>query len=259
MKKEGTEMKRLVCLILTIALLFSGTQIALAYTDTRPALYDFVHSLTKMGSEQAQKYVSPNVEIPEIREDTPLRNIQGLPSSKENERILIGYFNDEKKTNERIAFIWRVTFNKAQITNIGEVYNGSNPFMNEFHAINKYEKKFNVDILEPTTFPFEITHIDTQQDKDMLIIRYRNNTSSSLLQLKVIETTNSLEDYKGPKDISYTLKNGTKALYQPNYFPAKQLLFQRDKLIYTIGISKSTKKEITVDDLLKIANSMISN
>ncbi|MFE7083486.1 hypothetical protein [Priestia megaterium] len=252
-------MKQFICLILAIGFLFSGTPIASAYSDTRPALYNFVHSLTRMGSEQAEKYVAQNVYIPEIREDTPLRNIQGLPSSKENEQILIGYFNDGKATNERIAFIWKVAFTKTQITDINEVYNGSNPFMNEFNAIKKYEKKFHVDILKPTAFPFEITHIDTQQDNDTLIIRYRNDMLSGLFQLKVTENNNSLEDYKGIKDVPYTLKNGTKALYQPNYFPAKQLLFQRGKLIYTIGISKATKKYVTANDLLKIANSMISN
>ncbi|GAB1792607.1 hypothetical protein [Priestia megaterium] len=252
-------MKQFICLILAIVLLFSGTRIAWGYSDTRPALYNFVHSLTRMGSEQAEKYVSPNVDIPEIREDTPLLTIQGLPSSKENELILIGYFNDKKVANERIAFIWKVSFTKTQITDINEVYNGSNPFMNEIQAIEKYEKRHHVDILKPTNFPFEVTHIDTQQDKDTLIIRYRNDKLSGLFQLKVTETNHSLENYKGIKDVPYTLKNGTKALYQPNYFPAKQLLFQQGKLMYTVGISKATKKDITANDLLKIANSMISN
>ncbi|MGW9103283.1 hypothetical protein ACWGPZ_31760 [Priestia megaterium] len=252
-------MKQCVCIIFIIGLIFSKAQMTWAYSDTKPALYNFIYSLRRMGSEQAEKYVAQDVYIPEIREDTPLRNIQGLPSSKKNEQILIGYFNDGKETNERIAFIWKVAFNKAQITSINEVYNGSNPFMNEFNAINKYEKKFHVDILEPTAFSFEITHVDTQLDNDTLIIRYRNDTLSSLFQLKVTDTNHSLEDYKGDKDVSYTLKNGTKALYQPSYFPAKQLLFQRGKLMYTIGISKATKKDVTANDLLKIANSMISN
>lgn len=257
--KEDIEVKRLVCIILIIALLFPEVHMAWAYSDAKPALYNFIHSLTRMGSEQAEKYVAQNVYIPEVREDTSLRNIQGLPSSKENEQILVGYFNDGKETNERIAFIWKVSFNKAQITSIDEVYNGSNPFMNEFNAVNKYEKKYHVNILEPTKFPFEITHVDTQQDNDTLIIRYRNDKLSGLFQLKVTDTHHSLEDYRGNKDVSYTLKNGTKALYQPNYAPAKQLLFQRGKLMYTIGISKATKKDVTANDLLIIANSMISN
>jgi len=252
-------MKRFICLILAIGLLFSGTQIAWAYSDTRPALYNFVHSLTRMGSEQAEKYVAPNVDIPEIREETPLLTIQGLPSSKENELILIGYFNDKKLANERIAFIWKVSFTKTQITDINEVYNGSNPFMNELEAIEKYEKRHHIDILEPTTFPFEVTHVDTHQDKDTLIIRYHNDKLNGLFQLKVTKTNHSLEEYASNNFVSYTLKDGTKALYQPNYIPAKQLLFQRGKIRYTIGISQSTKKNIEVSDLLEIANSMISN
>lgn len=252
-------MKQFICLILAIGLLFPETQVAWAYSDTRPALYNFVHSLTRMGSEQAEKYVAPNVYIPEIREDTPLLMIKGLPSSKENELILIGYFNDNKEANERIAFIWKVSFTKTQITNINEVYNGSNPFMNEFKAIEKYEKNHHVDVLKPADFPFDVTDVDTHEDNNTLIIRYRNYKLSGLFQLKIATVNSSLEEYASNKFESYTLKDGTKALYQPNYIPAKQFLFQREKIRYTIGISQSTKKNIEVSDLIKIANSMISN
>jgi len=252
-------MKQFICLILAMGFLFSETPMASAYSDTRPALYNFVHSLTRMGSEQAEKYVSPNVDIPEIREDTPLLTIQGLPSSKGNELILIGYFNDKKVANERIAFIWKVSFTKTQITDINEVYNGSNPFMNEIKAIEKYEERHHVDILKPTIFPFEVTHVDTHQDKDALVIRYRNDNLHGLFQLKVTKTSHSLEEYPSNNVVSYTLRDGTKAFYQSNYIPAKQLLFQRGKIQYTIGISQSTKKNVAVSNLLQIANSMISN
>ncbi|PGK51967.1 hypothetical protein CN918_29700 [Priestia megaterium] len=252
-------MKNLVCLILTIGLLFSGIQTAWGYSDTRPALHSFVHSLTRMGSQQAEKYVAPNVEIPEMREDTPLLTIKGLPSSKENELTLIGYFNDEKVANERIAFIWKVTFTKALITDIHEVYNGSNPLMNGIKAIEKYENRHHVSVLKPTYFPFDITDVDTHVDNGTLLIRYRNQKLSGLFQLKITMVTHSLVEYSNNKFLSYTLKDGTKALYQPNYIPAEQLLFQRGNVRYTIGISKATKKNIEVDDLIKIANSMISN
>lgn len=95
---------------------------------------DFIIALTKNDEELARTYLSLNVKIPEIREDTPIRSFSGLPSPKENVVVSVAYFDDKEKS-KRIAFIWEIAFSKDKITDINVVYDGSNPFMNESNII----------------------------------------------------------------------------------------------------------------------------
>ncbi|WP_077215205.1 hypothetical protein [Bacillus dakarensis] len=243
-------------LVILIGLLFT-TQSVLATSSSNEVVNNFILALVKNNDKLAKSYVSSNVKIPEIRENTPIRGFMKLSSPKENVKVSITYFDDGENEPERIAFIWEITSNKEKITNIRVVYDGSNPLMNESKVVNEYEAKFQNKILVPSEFPFDITHVNGYVYKDELMLRYRNENINGLLQISVVPNDVSLEGFGGRYDKFYTLKNGAKALYQPNFGPAQQLIFQHKNLKYSIGISRRTEKKITVDDLLKIANSML--
>ena len=216
---------------------------------------DFIIALSKKDEKLARTYLSLNVKIPEIREETPIRGFSGLPSPKENVIVSLAYFDDEESSN-RIAFIWEIAISKDKITHINVVYDGSNPFMNELHIIKEYKNKNKTGILTASEFPFEITHVDGNVNNDILMLRYKNVDFNGLLQIKVESNTVDLKSLKRENDQFYTLNNGIKALYQPNYPPGHQLVFHNSNLKYSIGIKGTQNQNITVDDLLKIANSM---
>ena len=131
--------------------------------------------------------------------------------------------------------------------------------MNESKAIKEYEAKNKTNILPLSKFPFDITHIDGYVNEGILMLRYRNADLGGVLQIEVVPHNADLGTLKGENDELYSLKNGTNALYQPNFPAASQLVFQNGNSRYSIGISYSTKDNVTVDDLLKIANSMFLN
>lgn len=216
---------------------------------------DFIFALTQKDEKLAKKYISLNVKIPEIRENTAIRGFSGLPSPKKNVIVSVAYFDDEEIPN-RIAFIWEVVFNKDKITNINVVYDGSNPFMNESNVIKQYNAKNKTGVLTASEFPFDITHVEGNVNNDILMLRYKNVDFNGLLQIKVEPNTVDLKSLKGENDQFYTLNNGVKALYQPNYPPGHQLVFHHANLKYSICIKGSQNKNIAVDDLLEVANSM---
>ena len=216
---------------------------------------DFIMALTKKDEKLARTYLSLDVKIPEIREDTPLRSFSGLPSPKENVMVSVAYFDDGEEKN-RIAFIWEITFSKDKITDIHVVYDGSNPFMNESYVIKEYNEKNKIGILTASEFPFDVTHIEGEVNTDILIIRYKNVDFGGLLQIQAEPKNIELKSIKREKDQFYTLNNGIKALYQPSYPLGHQLVFLHDNVKYSIGVKDNQNQNFTVDDLLKIANSM---
>lgn len=250
-------MKRNMIILITLGILFLSTQTVMATPPFKEGnvVSNFIHTLVRNGEKEARSFTVPDVKIPEIREKTPITGFSGLNSPNENVRVIIGYFESGENEPERIAFIWEVTSNKEKVTDIRVVFDGSNPFIDEAKAIQEYQDKMNTPILAASEFPFDITHIDADIDKDTLMLRYRNADLQGLVQIKIVPTDTDLKKLKGENDEYYTLKSGTKALYQ-NVPTAHQLIFQHKNSRYSIGISKTTKKDITVEDLLKIANSM---
>ena len=93
--------------------------------------------MVKKDEKLARTYLSSNVKIPEIGEETPINRILGFPSPKENVRVSIAYFYDGDNMPERIAFIWEITFNKDKITDIRVVNDSSNPFISESNVIKE--------------------------------------------------------------------------------------------------------------------------
>jgi hypothetical protein len=257
---EVIKIKRIILAVITFAVLFLSTQTVIATTlRDGDVVSNFIHTLVTKGEKEARSFTASDVEIPEIREKTPIRGFSGLNSPYENVRVSIGYFDIGENEPDRIAFIWEVTSNKEKVTDIRVVYDGSNPFVDESKVIREYQDKMKITILAPSKFPFDITHIDADIDRNTLMLRYRNADLEGLVQIKVEPDDVDLKEIKGENDKLYTLKNGKKALYQSNLPTAHQLIFQHKNLSYSIGISKTTKKEITVEDLLIIANSMFLN
>lgn len=248
-------MRKILIILVTLGLFVSSSQLASA-TQNRNVVSKFMIALVKRDEKLAKSYVDSDVKIPEIRENTPFRGFTGLPSSKQDVRVVIAYFEDDL-SGERIAFIWEVTANNEKIKDIRVVYDGSNPLMNEQITVKEYEAKFHKQVLVPSHFPFEITHVHGDIYEDELILRYRNVDIKGLVQIKVAPKTHELEMFKRKNDTLYTLKNGAKALYQRDVPAAYQLIFQQDGLQYYVGIGKHIKKKFTVDDVIKIVESML--
>lgn len=121
-------MKQLVCITLIMGLFLPIAHNAYAYSDTNPTLSNFYESYMTKGTKGAERYVAKGVKIPEVTEKTRIVSFQGLPAAhKKDTRIMIAYFEDGKIDIDRIAFIWRVSFNKKEVTHIEELYNGSEP------------------------------------------------------------------------------------------------------------------------------------
>ncbi|MGE7672686.1 hypothetical protein ACQKMV_03725 [Lysinibacillus sp. NPDC094403] len=229
-------MKKIELVVLAFLLLYFSIQHVKAGPYDDDVVSNFLIAMANKEEEQLKTYVSSNVKIPEIREETPISGFSGLPSPKENDRV---------------AFIWEITFNQEKVTDIRVVYDGSNPFMNESKIIKEYMNKHIVNILTVSQFPFDITHVEGSINNDILLIRYQNVNSHGLLQVRVEPDEENLKAAEGEN--IYTLKNGIRALYQPN---VNQLIFVHDSLKYSISIESEITENFTVQDLLEIANSM---
>ena len=60
--------------------------------------------------------------------------------------------------------------------------------------------------LYPSKFPFDITHISGDVNKDVLMLRYRNADLGGLLQIKIVPHNADVETLKGENDKFYSLK-----------------------------------------------------
>lgn len=214
---------------------------------------EFVISyFVKNDEEQARTYLAPNVTIPELREDTPINGVMGLPSPEENVSVAVTYFDDGRGQRGRIAFIWELQFENNKITDIRVVYDGSNPYSNESNLINEFESKSKTNVLAPSEYPFEITHIDGDVSNEQLEINYRDVDTETLMQIRIENNDTPIETFQSNNDQYYTLQNGIKALYKPNSL----LIFQNNNQLYSIRMESEEEQNFQVDDYLKVANSM---
>ncbi|QOR67307.1 hypothetical protein IM538_03980 [Cytobacillus suaedae] len=257
-------MKKIVILFTAIFLLYPSTQPTIARQPFEDVVSNFLDTLVTKGEREVSSFLESGVVIPEIRENTPIDRFSvaypKVPiSTNENKRVAIGYFNYGETQPEQIAFIWEVTLKKDKISNIRVVFDGSNPMMNESKVVEEYEANHHKKVVVPSHFPFSVTHVDGYVDRDILMLRYRNEKLQATLQIKIVPKDNvSLERIKSKHDKYYTLRDGTKALYQPNYPPAHQIVFEKNDLRYYVGINKSAEMNIAVNDLIKIADSMLN-
>ncbi|MDQ8739335.1 hypothetical protein [Paenibacillus sp. LHD-38] len=174
----------------------------------------FAKAILRNNLDEAQKYVEKDfVQIPEIRENSPISGIQLVSSPKEDVKILLAHFDDEVLEGERLAFIWELTIKGDRITKIRILFDGANPLVDEARLIREYQKRFKRHVLVPTEFPFEITHFNGYVDgNESLELVYRNKALNGFFRVKVFPIVVELERYKGKDDVYYQLKDGTKAL-----------------------------------------------
>ncbi|WP_342542730.1 hypothetical protein MHH33_01565 [Paenisporosarcina sp. FSL H8-0542] len=128
--------------------------------------------------------------------------------------------------------------------------------MDELKARQEYETRNHTHVLYPREFPFSVTHISGHVKNDLLKLTYKNAYSHGLMEITVAPGNGELGSIKEDKDQFYILNNGSEALYKPLSSHQDQLIFQHKDLMYSIAITPTPKQPVTVDDLLKIANSM---
>ncbi|WP_078433669.1 hypothetical protein [Metabacillus halosaccharovorans] len=122
--------KLLVTLLIFVGLFLTNIQIVKANNQADNTVRNFLEALVKKDEKKAQSYLIEGVEIPELKESTPLGSIAGLPSPKKGVKVIVAYFRSELG-GERIAFIWEVAVKDEKITQIRVIHDGTNPFMEE--------------------------------------------------------------------------------------------------------------------------------
>ncbi|QDP41495.1 hypothetical protein [Radiobacillus deserti] len=244
-------MKKL--LLVFIVWLFLCSQIVSATPYKSDVVSNFIHALITKGEDKAEQFLSSDVEIPEIRENTRIKEILGLPTSKDNVHVSVAYIDDGEDEPKRIAFIWEIMSTKDKITNIKVVYDGSNPFMNESNIIQEYRKKHGKKILGIAEFPIDVTHIDGEMVGDKVTINYRSTKHNAAVQLEVVPEEKELESLKEKNTKIYYLKNGTKALLAKDSSSNPTLVFLHGEMRYTISM---VGKKFYANDFIFVANSM---
>ncbi|PNK26339.1 hypothetical protein CBR56_19260 [Bacillus thuringiensis] len=130
--------------------------------------------------------------------------------------------------------------------------------MKEATIVKEYEMKCKEHILTPPKFPFEIHEFQGYIYNDYLNLQYYNEDINGIFKITVSPVQNKLAFYvhKGAK--FYSLKNNIKALYNPHFDSAYELLFQKNGFQYTIAIGNKRyiQEKYNVKDLIQIAESM---
>ncbi len=248
------KMKKQAAILIVFTLIFIHLQPVKAAPVAVERGSEFVIAYFMKNDEaRARSYLAHDVEIPELREDTPIARVTGLPSPEENVSVVITYFEDERgRGSGRIAFIWEFAIEDDKITEIRVVYDGSNPHLNETNLINQFESKIKSNILMPYDYPFEITRIDGDINNNQLELNYQNPEQELSLQIQVQQNNSPIESFQDNDDQIYTLRNGIKALYKPD----TQLMFQQNSMLYFIRMESEGDQVFQLEDFLKIANSM---
>ena len=250
------KMKKIVVALLPLLLvlvLFEPVKAAPPSVVQRGSEF-IISYFVKHDEERARTYLASNVAIPELRENTQINGVMGLPSPQENVSVAVTYFDDGRGRSGRIAFIWELIFENDKITDIRVVFDGANPYTNESNLMNEFESKSKTNLLAPYEYPFEMTHIEGEVNENSLELNYRNDEMEASMQIRVEKNNTTIETFQENGDRFYMLRNGIKALYKPN----SQLIFQSNSLHYSIRINRNNEEGQTfqADDFLKVANSM---
>ncbi|WP_456278815.1 hypothetical protein [Bacillus sp. AK128] len=225
----------LLSLLLIVTVLFPmNSEAEEIYSDL--VRIQFIDAIVHRDQEKLTTLVLPNVTIPDIREDTPISRIKGLPSSKKDTMVLIGHFKEEKLENSdegitRIAFIWEVTLTNNKVSNITVVSDAANPFMNELRATKTYRSKYNKTVLVPSYFPYDITHVKSNIIDDKITIEYVSNESTLKLKASQLKNKNVSPINQGSDKVK--IKNGEEA-YVHKLSNGYQIDFVYDGLEYSV-------------------------
>ncbi|MDF9611197.1 hypothetical protein P5763_03745 [Bacillus cereus] len=237
-------------------LYFQSTSIIMAKSQTN-VIIEFKQALLKNDKKLMQSYVTEGIELPTFQKNKPIHAIKIVPSPKEDTTILISY---SKNTDDEftIGYILEIVTKNNKISRINQIYDGTNPLMKEATIVKEYKMKCKEHILTPTKFPFEIHEFQGYIYNDYLNLQYFNEDINGILKITVAPVQNKLGFYvhKGAK--FYNLKNNIKALYNPHFDSAYELIFQKNGFQYTIAIGNKRyiKGKYSVKDLIQIAESM---
>ncbi|MED1866014.1 hypothetical protein P4V41_21415 [Fictibacillus nanhaiensis] len=223
---------------------------------TKDTIGEFMMAIVKKDEQTANSMVEHTTKIPEIRENTPLQGQQVLPSPQKNKKVIISYFErdfeETADTDRRIAFIWELTVSKDKITSINVVYDGSNPFMNE--PVKDFRKKFNKEILVPSYFPFDVTHVQGSVNQNDASWYYANNKSNGRLEFKVTSYSDTKLENTNRTNTSFTLKNGKKVFLE-NITNGYQLTLLHEDLKYIVSLKGEKSYKPSEQDLIEVGNS----
>jgi hypothetical protein len=243
-------------IFLSIEICLLSYQVTMAQSQST-VVDKFIEALMKRDEKLMQSYVIEPIKIPELKESENIYKITEVPSIREDTKLLVAYFK-EKHHENRTAFIWEVVSKGEKISNLKVLYDGTNPFMEEAKIVKEYEMKFKTKVLVPTQFPYDVIRFDGLIHDEYLVLHYSNESIHGGLNVRVSPISSKLEEYKKKRDTFYTLKNGEKAIFSEHYGLGYELRFQKDGFHYTIAIGnkKYLKKKYTVNDLIRIAESM---
>ncbi|MFK4291499.1 hypothetical protein [Bacillus sp. RC250] len=250
----NTKLIKIFCIF--FLLFFQSISIIMAKSQT-DIIIKFKHALLNNDKKLMQSYVTEGIELPTFPKDKPIHEIKVVPSPKEDTTILISYFKDTDDVST-IGFILEIVTKNKKISQINQIYDGTNPFMKEATIVKEYELKVKRHILTPTKFPFEIQGFHGYIYNDYLELRYYNDDISGILKITVSPVHNKLDQYVHRGTKFYHLNNNIKALYNPHFDFAYELLFQKVGFQYKIAIGNKLhiKREFNVNDLIQIAESM---
>ncbi|MCU4989855.1 hypothetical protein OCF10_13030 [Bacillus cereus] len=236
-------------------LYFQSITIIMAQSQT-DVISEFKQALLINDKKLMQSYVTEGIELPTFQTNKPIHEIKIVPSPKEDTTILISYSKD---THDEftIGFILEIVTKNNKISHMNQIYDG-NPLMKEATIVKEYEIKCKEHILTPTKFPFEIHEFQGYIYNDYLELRYYNEDINGIFKITVSPVQNKLGFYVHRGSKFYSLKNNIKALYNPHFDSAYELLFQKNGFQYTIAIGNKRyiKGEYNVKDLIQIAESM---
>ncbi|QWU45179.1 hypothetical protein [Bacillus sp. NP247] len=250
----NTKLIKIFCIF--FLLFFQSISIIMAKSQT-DVISKFKHALLKNNEKLMQSYVTEGIKLPTFPKDKHFHEIVEIQSPKEDTIILIAYFKDISDVCT-IGSILEIVTKDNKISQINQIYNGTNPFMKEATIVKEYEMKCKQHILTPTKFPFEIQGFHGYIYNDYLELHYYNDDISGILKITVSPVHNKLEQYVHRGTKFYHLNNNIKALYNPHFDFAYELLFQKDGFQYKIAIGNKLhiKREFNVNDLIQIAKSM---
>ncbi|HGH7177592.1 TPA: hypothetical protein ACJMKJ_005237 [Bacillus wiedmannii] len=237
-------------------LYFQSTSIIMVKSQTN-VISDFKQALLKNDKKLMRSYVTEGIELPNFQMEKPIHEIKIVPSPTEDTTILISYFKDTDD-GFTIGCILEIVTKNNKISQINQIYDGTNPLMKEATIVKEYEMKCKEHILTPTKFPFEIHEFQGYIYNDYLELRYYNEDINGILKITVSPVHHKLDQYvhKGTK--FYNLKHNIKAVYNPHFDLAYELIFQKDGFQYIIALGNKLyiKRKYNVTDLIRIAESM---
>jgi len=161
---------------------------------------EFKQALLKNDKKLMRPYVTEEINLLTFPKDKTIHEIKIVLSPKADTIILISYFKDTDD-GFTIGFILEIVTKNNKISQINQIYDGTNPLMKEATIVKEYELKIKRHILTPTKFPFEIHKFQGYIYNGYLELRYYNKDSNGIFKITVSPVQHKLDQYvhKGTK------------------------------------------------------------